>query len=288
MTMADIEESYRSLIHCINEQRWQHLPRYMHAHVVKNGQDITPESYAAEIKSLGGKVEVIADALTVDRESRQRLGATVLVKFTPAGTKEGAEVIGRTISFMEQHFVWFTEGKVSKILTLADRDEMQRQLSNPQASYDADLISHEPPPSTSSGAKLSARELEERYRAYIGCINAQAMETDLHKFCHAQVIHNTRTLTVDEYRLLIQEAFTAIPDIAFDLHTVVADEQAQRVAARIEFAGTPVGIMAGAKPNGGGVSFCEHVTYRFDGGRIARVWSIVDWTSYRAQLAQQQ
>ncbi|KAI0138504.1 SnoaL-domain-containing protein [Hypoxylon sp. NC0597] len=283
--MGDIEATYRSIINCINERRWEDLPRYIHSRFVKDGQDITPESYAAEIKSQGGKVELIVDALSVDRASHQRLGATVLVRYTPDRDNKDAEVVGRTISFMEQHFVWCAERKLSKILTLADRDELQRQLSNPEASYyKADLIGNDPPPGASSGAKLSAGELEAKYRAYISCINAQTMETDLHRFCHPEVVHNTKTLTIDEYRLLIQEAFTAIPDITFDLHTVIADDEAQRVAARIEFTGTPVGILAGAKPNGRGVNFCEHVTYRFEHGKIARVWSIVDWASYRAQL----
>ncbi|KAI0841495.1 SnoaL-domain-containing protein [Hypoxylon sp. FL0890] len=288
VTMTDIEATYRSIIDCVNEKRWEDLPRDMHSHFVKNGQDSTPESYAAEIKSQGGKVEIIVDALTIDRESDQRLSAAVLVRFKPAGgSNEGIGAVDRTISFMEQHFVWFAEGKVSKILILADHDDRQRQLSKPEASYKADLISHEPPPRT-SGTKLSASELHEKYRAYISCINAQAMETDLHNFCSPEVVHNTKTLTINEYRLLIQEAFTAIPDITFDLPTVIADEEAQRVAARIEFTGTPVGIIAGAKPNGRSVNFCEHVTYRFEEGKVARVWSIVDWASYRAQLSERQ
>ncbi|OTA60815.1 SnoaL-domain-containing protein [Hypoxylon sp. EC38] len=289
--MGDIETTYRSIINCINEQRWEDLPRYMHSRFVKDGQDITPESYAAEIKSRSGKVELIVDALSVDRASHQRLGATVLVRYKPDGDNKDAEGVDRIISFTEQHFVWCAEGKISKVFTLADRDELQRQLSNPEASwsYKADLIGPDPLPGASSGAKLlSAGELEDKYRAYISCINAQTMETDLHKFCHPEVVHNTKTLTINEYRLLIQEAFAAIPDITFDLHTVIADDEAQRVAARIEFTGTPVGILAGAKPNGCRVNFCEHVTYRFEDGKIARVWSIVDWASYRAQLWERQ
>ncbi|KAI2616637.1 SnoaL-domain-containing protein [Hypomontagnella submonticulosa] len=285
--MADIEATYRSLIKCINEERWEDLPRYMHSHFEKDGQDYTPESYAAQMGS-DGKVELTVDAVTVDHESQQRLGATVLVKFKPRVTNErDAKQAGKSVSFMAQHFNWFTGGKLSKTLTLADRDELHRQLSDSEAKYTPDLISnYQPPPRASSDAGLSARELEDRYREYIGCINAQTMETELHRFCHPQVVHNTKALTIEQYRLLIQEAFTAIPDITFELHTVVVDERAQRVAVRIEFTGTPVGVFAGVKPNGRGVNFCEHVTYHFEEGKIARVWSIVDWTSYRAQLSE--
>ncbi|KAI1406066.1 SnoaL-domain-containing protein [Hypoxylon fuscum] len=275
--MADIEATYRSVIECINERRWKDLPRYF-----------ASESYAAEIKLAGG-VEIAVDAITVDRESCQRLAATIIVRFKSArANNEGAAPAGRAVCFMEQHVNWFTEGKLSKTLILVDRDEMQHQLSNPEASNTPDLIGQEPLKDALDVRRgmLSTRELDDTYRAYIGCINAQTMKTELHRFCHPQVVHNTKTLTVDGYRLLIEEAFTAIPDIIFGLHTVIADEKTQRVFARIEFTGTPVRMFAGAKPNGRSVSFCEHVTYRFEEGKIARVWSIVDWESYRAQLQQ--
>ncbi|KAI0379613.1 SnoaL-domain-containing protein [Hypomontagnella monticulosa] len=286
--MTDIEATYRSLINCINEKRWGDMPRYMHSHFEKDGQDYTPESYAAQMES-NGETELIVDAVTVDQESQECLGATVLVKFKTNVINEGhaKQQAGKTVLLMAQHFNWFTEGKISKTLTVADRDEMHRQFTDPEASFTPDLISHyQPPPRASSDAALSARELEDKYRQYIGCINAQTMEAELHRFCHPQVVHNTKALTIEEYRLLIQEAFTAIPDITFGLHTVVVDERAQRVAVRIEFSGTPIGVFAGVKPNGRSVSFCEHVTYRFEEGKIARVWSIVDWPSYQAQLSE--
>ncbi|XXG96777.1 hypothetical protein Hte_003068 [Hypoxylon texense] len=319
--MADIETVYRSLILCINERRWDDLPSYMHYNFIKNGQDYSPESYAAEMRSAG-RVELTIDALTVDRESQRYLAATVLARAKSATNAEendeGAELPGRPVSFMEQHINWFTEGKLSKTWVLSDRDEVRRQFSvDPEAgtgTYTPDLIGEDlqqkqpPAPGASSSSSsssssasasseakvlrrlLSSRELEDTYRAYIGCINAQSMETELHRFCHAQVVHNAQALTADGYRLLIREAFAAIPDIVFALHTVVADGEAQRVAARIEFAGTPRGpsTLAGVRPPRDGsrvvVHFAEHVTYSFVDGRIARVWSIVDWPSYRAQL----
>ncbi|KAI1443388.1 SnoaL-domain-containing protein [Annulohypoxylon stygium] len=285
--MADIEQIYRCIVKSVNERKWEDLPRYMTSHLIRNGQDYTPESYAAEIKLFGGggaSVELTVDALIVDQAS-QRLAATVLVKaeLGSASSDGGAQQISST----EQQFLWFEDGKVSTLFTLADGEELRRQKSDPEYQYAPDLISLHSPPAPShqvAGAKLSAGELEASYREYIGCINTQTMETGLHKYCHYQVIHNTKTLTRDQYRLLIQEARTAVPDIVFNVRIVIADEASQLVAARLEFSGTPVGVMAGAKPNGRGVSFCEHVTYLFQDGKISRVWSIVDWESYRQQL----
>ncbi|KAI1781391.1 hypothetical protein F4818DRAFT_436582 [Hypoxylon cercidicola] len=161
---------------------------------------------------------------------------------------------------------------------IVDRESQQHLvvivlLSDPEAMYTPDWIGQEEPPAprvcSSSDDKvpqwLFSRELEDKYRAYIVCINAQAMGAEQQRFCHAHVVHNTKCLTVDKYRRMIEESFAAIPDIVVKLHVVFADEQAQRVAARLELNGTPQGpsMLADATPNGRRVNFSEHVTYRF-------------------------
>ncbi|KAI1075347.1 SnoaL-domain-containing protein [Whalleya microplaca] len=201
----------------------------------------TPESYASHTQSVG-EVEVIVDAITVDHESH------------PAPT-------GKTISSLEQRFNWFTEGKLSKMLVVADRDEILRQLLDPTASYSPDLISQQ---KYASEVMFPTRKLEDVYEAYIACV------------CHSEVVFNAKALTTEGYRLMIQGVLTAICDIRLGLHTVVGDSKAQRVATTVGFTGTPVETMAGAKPSG----------RSFVGGRIARVWSIVDWASCRQQLSE--
>ncbi|KAF3059899.1 hypothetical protein GL218_04728 [Daldinia childiae] len=281
--MADIEIVYRSIVRCINERRWEELPRYMHSHIVKDGQDFIAGDYIAEL-SKTGDVELIIDAVAVDK-SQQCIAAAVLVRFKPARVVDDAAIPDKTISFTEQMFNWFTEGKLSKTLIVADRLEMQRQLSNPDARYTPDLITEENPPRDPLDGGLSALELESKYRAYLDCIMARRMETDLHKFVHPQTVFNTKTLTEEGYRDLVQEFFTVIPDLGLGISTMVVDERTQRVAVRIAITGTPIDTLAGVKPNGSAVSVYEHVTYRFEKGRIARVWSIVDWESYTKQMS---
>ncbi|KAI5917388.1 SnoaL-domain-containing protein [Camillea tinctor] len=285
--MGDIEATFRSFVTCLNEKRWNDLPQYATLPFTKDGEQFTPQSYAAWAGSVG-EFELTVDSVTVDREANQ-LASTVLVKFKPEGAVMGLEPTGSAISFVEQHINWFSGGKLSQTLILGDRDEIIRRLSDPQSSSTTPDLLIRGEWGRVSGKTLSTLELKQTYRAYIDCINAQTLDADsLAKFCHLRVVHNAKTLSVLEYGLLIQEAFTAIPDIVFELHSVVADERRQRVAARIEFRGTPVGPMAGAKANGRSVEFCEHVTYQLMDGKIARVWSIVDWVSYRRQLSEKE
>lgn len=90
------------------------------------------------------------------------MGATILVRFKPASVVvDDAAIPGKTVSFTEQVFNWFTEEKLSKTLIVANRLEMQYQLSNPDARYTSDLITEENPPRGSlDGGLIRARTRE--------------------------------------------------------------------------------------------------------------------------------
>ncbi|RYP07793.1 hypothetical protein DL764_002298 [Monosporascus ibericus] len=277
--MASIRLVYESLVRCINDGQWEDLPRYMHQSCEINGRAHSPESYVAEMRT-GGVSEILLDAVTVD-EKTQRLASTVLVKWKPSKDADGFNATGKTVQFMEQRLNWFVDGKLSNTITLADRDAIHHQLSDSMAHYAPDFISNQPDAVEDT---RPSSDLESTYRAYIDSINKRTMESDLRVFCHPQVVHNNKALALDNYRQLMQDAITVMPDINFGIHTLIVDEEAQRVAARLEFTGTPVKGMRDVQPTGRSVHFAEHVTYQFRGGKIARVWSVVDWVSYREQL----
>ncbi|KAI0802379.1 SnoaL-like polyketide cyclase-domain-containing protein [Xylaria sp. FL0064] len=275
--MATITSTFRSFVECVNEERWQDLTEFASFPLEFNGEDIdNPEALVDKFKAPGCS-QLDIDAITVDEQS-QRLGAMLVAKLHLAEAATG------DVTQRSQIIAWAENVKISKLATLADDDDVQRQLSESGYVSTPDLISTYSPNPT--GTSLTRQELEDTYRAYISCINAQTMATDLPRFCHPHVIHNAKRLSLDEYRALIQEAFTAVPDIVFEIDTVVADEKAQRVAVRLEFTGTPTGRFSGAEPTGRSVRFYEYVTYAFRDGKIDRVWSIVDWKSYRQQLLQ--
>ncbi|KAI1660495.1 SnoaL-domain-containing protein [Daldinia decipiens] len=198
--MADIEIAYRSIVRCINERRWEELPRYMHSHFVKDGQDFTVEDYIAE-KWKTGDVDLIINVVAVDRSQQSSRDAASTFPTPMQGTRQ----------------------------TLSPKRIRQEALST---------------------GDLSALELESTYRAYMDCIIARRIGTNLHKFIHPQVVFNTKTLTEEDYRHLIQAFFTAIPDLALSISTMAVDERKQRVAVRIAIAGKPTDTLAGVKPNG--------------------------------------
>ncbi|KAI1748296.1 SnoaL-domain-containing protein [Xylaria castorea] len=275
--MASIETILRSYVQCVNEERWQDLTKIATFPLNVNGKELSDPEAFADIIRTAGRLRITIDAITLGEET-QRLGATVLAKL------QLRDDSNRTIQFVEQWILWVANGKISKLGTIPDHDEMERQLSDPSYVSSPDLISTYDP--GHEDTKLSTRELEDTYRAYIGCINARTTAADLPKFCHPHVIHNANRLSLGEYRLLMEDAIAAIPDLFYGINTLIVDENVQRLAVRLEFTGTPTGRFAGAEPNGRSVRFYEYVTYYFRDGKIDRVWSIVDFKSYRRQLSQ--
>ena len=125
-------------------------------------------------------------------------------------------------------------------------------------------------------------DLEARYLAYLAVLNERRLD-DLVHFVHERLTYNDEEITGRGYRAMIAADVAAIPDLVFDPHLVVAS--GDRVACRLVFRCTPTDTFLGFTPDGAQVSFAEHVFYRFEGGRIAHVWSLIDRDAVASQFS---
>ena len=128
---------------------------------------------------------------------------------------------------------------------------------------------------------MTRDETVEAYRAYIACLNRQDWP-DLSRHVDARVAYNGATIGLDGYREMLVADFRAIPDLSFNIATLVCDPP--MIAARLAFDCTPVGQLFDLPVNGTRVRFEENVFYAFEAGRIRRVWSIIDKAGIAAQL----
>lgn len=119
------------------------------------------------------------------------------------------------------------------------------------------------------------------YRAYLDALNDRRLD-DLVHYVHDELTYNGDTMTRTQYQALIAADIAAIPDLTFDAHIIVADDD--RVACRIVFDCTPQSEFLGFSPNGRRLSFAEHVFYHFRDGRIASVSSLIDRFAIQEQL----
>ena len=110
------------------------------------------------------------------------------------------------------------------------------------------------------------------YQAYIAQLNAHRMR-DLEAHVADRLAYNGAALTRADYEDMLVGDVAVFPDLHFDVRQVVVE--GEHLAARIHFACTPVLAWRGRDPDGRPVRFDEHVFYRFVGGRIAEVHSLI-------------
>ena len=127
---------------------------------------------------------------------------------------------------------------------------------------------------------MSESDLAAIYRDYLACLNNRQWD-ELGRFVADGVVYNGERVGLSGYRAMLQADTDAIPDLQFIPEVLVSDGNV--VACRLFFQCTPQHEFLGFEPSGQRVSFAEHVFYRFDGGRIAAVWSLID----RAAIAEQ-
>ena len=128
---------------------------------------------------------------------------------------------------------------------------------------------------------MPEEDLASVYRRYIACLNDRELDR-LGDFVDDEVQYNGRPVGLAGYREMLEGNYREIPDLSFSVQMVVANGAS--VAARLNFDCTPSGRFLGLDIGGRRVSFSENVFYEYAGGRIRRVWSVVDKAAIEAQL----
>ena len=128
---------------------------------------------------------------------------------------------------------------------------------------------------------MTKAELADFYRAYIACLNAQDWQR-LGDFVGEDASHNGQMFGLSGYRAMLENDFTQIPDLQFNIALLVCDPP--HIAARLQFDCSPKGIFFGLPINGKRVRFTENVFYELREGKIRQVWSVIDKSAIEAQL----
>lgn len=124
--------------------------------------------------------------------------------------------------------------------------------------------------------------LNDLYQSYIACLNAQDWDK-LGNYVGTEVAYNGEAVGLAAYRQAREREFREVPDLHFKVSILLSDQKT--VASRLEFDISPSGEFLGLPVNGRRVKFCENVFYEYEGGKIVRVWSVLDKAAIEAQLS---
>ncbi len=128
MDKTDLTALYREYIACLNRQDWSALGRWVDEDVRYNGRRVGLSGYRAmlekdfrEIPDLQFHVHLlVADAST--------LASRLDFACTPAGEFMGLPVEGRRVTFSENVFYEFQDGRIRAVWSVIDKAAIEAQL----------------------------------------------------------------------------------------------------------------------------------------------------------------
>jgi predicted ester cyclase len=126
--LTDLSDIYRNYIDCLNKQDWARLGRFVHDEVHYNGERIGLSGYRAMLEEDFRAIPDLhfdIDLLVSEPPfvaSRQRFDCT------PKGLLFGLPVNGKRVSFSENVFYEFRDGRIAKVWSVIDKAAIATQL----------------------------------------------------------------------------------------------------------------------------------------------------------------
>lgn len=128
MTEVDLRQAYRRYLACLDARDWPRLGEFVADDVVHNDRPLGLAGYRAMLEQ---DVREIPD-LRFDAEfivvEGPRLAARLRFDCAPAGTFLGLPVDGRRVSFAENVFYEFHDGRIAGVWSVIDKAAIEAQL----------------------------------------------------------------------------------------------------------------------------------------------------------------
>ncbi|VUC31259.1 unnamed protein product [Clonostachys rosea] len=261
-TKSELEQAFRSWVNGIKQHDDKAISALLAPDLNHNGRQVGKQEYLdGLLKATADTQDIAVDMLIVS--SQNPAVAARLIHHSRQGHQHP-----------EYLFVHFSHSppQITSVRSLAD-----------EASSSPIPLS---PPTPAPEPTTAVQDLPAFYTSYIASINAHTMEQRFPGSCQPKLTHNTVPRDIPSYIDLIESSFEDIRGLHFNVVDLVADEAKQQVASRIEFTGRPVRPFRGVEPgvNGEEVKFHEHAFYFLEGGKIVRVWSVLDMDAYKKCL----
>lgn len=135
MNLAD---QYRAYLACLNDRRWQDLSDFVDDGVHYNGERISLAGYRAMLEN---DVRIIPDLrFNIDLlvVEAPQVAARLLFNCSPQGRFLGLEARGQRITFSENVFYTFGDGKIVGVWSVIDKAAVERELRGEAAGASSD------------------------------------------------------------------------------------------------------------------------------------------------------
>lgn len=128
MTKADLSDRYRGYIACLNRQDWPSLGQFVHEDAHYNGKRIGLTGYR---EMLEGDFRAIPDlhfAIQLLICDPPHVASRLAFDCTPKGLLFGLPVNGKRVSFAENVFYEFRDGRIAAVWSVIEKAAIEAQL----------------------------------------------------------------------------------------------------------------------------------------------------------------
>jgi steroid delta-isomerase-like uncharacterized protein len=128
MNKTDLSNSYRDYIACLNEQDWPKLEQFVSDDVYYNGQRIGLTGYREMLERDFNEIPDLHFNIQLLMSDSPYIAARLAFDCTPKGSFLGLHVDGKKVSFTENVFYEFRNGKIEQVWSVIDKAAIEAQL----------------------------------------------------------------------------------------------------------------------------------------------------------------
>ncbi|MFT4117236.1 ester cyclase [Bradyrhizobium sp.] len=131
MPEAELADIYRDYIACLNRQDWTALGQFVHDEAIHNARQLGLAGYRAMLEQDFREIPDLRFNIAFLISEPPRIAARLAFDCTPVGTFMGLAVNGRRVSFCENVFYEFRDGKIRQVWSVIDKAAIEAQLEKP-------------------------------------------------------------------------------------------------------------------------------------------------------------
>lgn len=128
MADADLSEIYRRYIACLNAQDWGLLGNFVGSDAVHNGRPLGLSGYQAMLEKDFDEIPDLHFHIDLIVAEPPFIASRLAFSCRPKGKFLGLEVNGRRVSFCENVFYRFREGRIVEVWSVIDKAAIEAQL----------------------------------------------------------------------------------------------------------------------------------------------------------------
>ncbi|MDR5740310.1 MULTISPECIES: ester cyclase [unclassified Caballeronia] len=128
MERTDLAGVYRGYIACLNEQNWPMLGTFVHDDLHYNGQSVRLADYRQMLERDFRQIPDLRFNIRLLAADPPFVACRLWFDCTPARDFLGLAIDGRRVSFAENVFYEFREGKIAQVWSVIDKAAIEAQL----------------------------------------------------------------------------------------------------------------------------------------------------------------